>query len=167
MAGRQDNSMPLIEHVEGKIADDRASLFAAWRLVQSQRNRPGQITDLHVREFIFYLFAIDVGRTGVQLSHESVAMKLECKPRSVRDIIKRAEKEFGFVIAEEDRYADGGQKSNLYSINWEFVRDINSGRATHHHPRPGDVTRQPPDVTRQAYKLKKFSARITPPIVIR
>ncbi len=144
------SSRPLIEYVEGHEQDDRNAITSAWRRVQFQRNRPANITDLHVREFIYMVFALDHRGDGYQVSYEELALKLECKVRTARDIVKRATEEFRFVIASEDRYVTSGQKANRYSIDFDFIRAINRGEAKITiRPKAGDVTRQPPDVTRQ------------------
>jgi hypothetical protein len=143
---------PLLEEIEGREQDDRAALRAAWKRIQYDRGRRLP-TDLHVREFIFYVFATDRSGRGVQLSFADVAKELECKERTARHVVERAAVEYGLVEAKEQRYVTGGQSANRYSIDWPVVRSINAGRmetrrkvavGADAETRPGDNGCQPP-----------------------
>lgn len=120
--------LPLIEYVEGKQADNRAALFAAW--VRINRGKKPHCTTLHVRELLMYVFAVQPDPEGqpVKLTYEEIAVKLECRPSLARRIVDRAANEYGMLAVEEDYLASGARTANRYSIDWPIVRAINAGR---------------------------------------
>lgn len=145
------HKQPLIELAEGADQDDRASLRAAWRVVRRELVRR-TVTDLHVRELLFFVLAKDKSRLGVQLFIREIADELECSERTARSIIDRAATEFGLLMVVEQRYVHGGQTANRYSIDWAMVHSIVRGE---HRPaviasrRGGRKQAGPPDPTGQ------------------
>lgn len=150
MAKRTD-TRPLIEHIEGREQDDRASLRAAWKRIQYDRGNRS-VTDLHVREFCFYVFAKDGDGRGVQIKLEDIAKELECSYSTARKIVRRASMEFGLVAVTEERYATGSQSANRYSIDWPVVRSINAG-LIEPVTRAAVPRRHPPVPTEQPHAL--------------
>jgi len=116
---------PLIEKLEGEDQDDRASLRAAWKRIQYGR-RHRKVTDLHVREFVFHVFARDRDGRGVQMSYAEIAQELECSIKTARSAVERAWMEYGLIDITEQRFVAGGQAANRYSVNWWAVREINT-----------------------------------------
>ena len=129
---------PLIETAEGRDQDDRASLWSAWRRLQS--TRVAGSTDLHVRELLFVVHALDRTGDGAELTHTDLADRLETTPATVRRVIRRAVDEFGLLRVRSQRYITGGTRANRYSIDWTAVRSTNLASVT-----PADATTQ--DVT--------------------
>jgi hypothetical protein len=129
---------PLIETAEGRDQDDRASLWSAWRRLQS--TRVAGSTDLHVRELLFVVHALDRTGDGAELTHTDLADRLETTPATVRRVIRRAVDEFGLLRVRSQRYVTGGTRANRYSIDWTAVRSTNLPSVT-----PADATTQ--DVT--------------------
>ncbi len=123
---QKPRDMPLVDHCEGADADDRASLRAAWKRLQYSRKQR-QVTDLHVREFVFWIWAKDVRKEGYQATYEEIAKELECKICTARKVVARASKDYGLVELIEQRYATGSQAANRYSIDLSIVRSINRG----------------------------------------
>jgi len=114
---------PLIETAEGRDQDDRASLWSAWRRLQS--TRVAGSTDLHVRELLFVVHALDRTGDGAELTHTDLAERLETTPATVRRVIRRAVDEFGLLRVRSQRYITGGTRANRYSIDWTAVRSTN------------------------------------------
>ncbi|MEO9592251.1 hypothetical protein [Rhodopirellula bahusiensis] len=151
---------PLFEEAEGREADDRASLFAAWkRSNDNTARRP--VTNLHVREFLLYVFATDRDGRGVKMTYEEIAMRLECTKSTARSVVDRAANEYGLLAVREDRYVDGGQTANRYAIDWQMVRSINAGIVGPSSRGPGVVSRQPPAVRAQPRAVTQQGAAVT------
>lgn len=151
---------PLFEEAEGREADDRASLFAAWKRSNDNiARRP--VTNLHVREFLLYVFATDRDGRGVKMTYEEIAMRLECTKSTARSVVDRAANEYGLLAVREDRYVDGGQTANRYSIDWQMVRSINAGIVGPTSRGPGVVSRQPPAVRAQPPAVRQQGAAVT------
>jgi hypothetical protein len=122
----QNKGMPLVEMAEGADQDDRASLLSAFgRIMGSHRRR--EMSDLHVRELLTYVLAVDKRGDGVQLSHDDVARILCCERSTARTVVRRAEEVYGLLATYESRYVRGGQAPNRYAIDWPAVRSVNSG----------------------------------------
>lgn len=161
------SSQPLIEEIEGREADNRASLFAAWKRANDNVARR-KVTNLHVREFLLYVFATDRDGRGVKMNYDEIAMRLECSRSTARSVVDRGANEYGLLAVREDRYVDGGQTANRYSIDWQMVRSINAGlvdpvhqTTSHQSQRPGVVSQQPPAVSRQAPVVSQQGAAVT------
>ncbi len=168
---RTAESQPLIELAEGAEADDRASLFAAWKRLNDNPAR-GRVTNLHVRELLFYVFATNTHGRGVKLTYDEIAVRLECKRPLARSIVDRACNEYGLLAVQEERYVDGGQTANRYLINWPMVRTVNRGdfeRRNQQPPNrgPGALTAHPHALTAHPYKetpvLLPVSSQYSPP----
>lgn len=134
---------PLIEEAEGRDADRRSDLIAAWNRCKLWRSRTS--TNLHVREFLLWIFALDQKGDGATLRKSDIADRLETSERSALLVVSRAEREFRLIEVIEQRFINGGQRANRYRIDWATVRAINSGeldRAAFNH-RPTE-NRTPP-----------------------
>ncbi len=123
---KRNNDRPLIEEAEGKDADNRASLFSAFRRLANRSDR-APITNLHVRELLMWVMASDRKGNGVQKSYPELATILETTVGTARAVVRRASVEFGLLAVIEDRHARGGQTANRYSIDWAVVREVNQG----------------------------------------
>ncbi len=126
---RAPPEQPLIEIAEGSEADDRAALFAAWKRLNDNPARR-RVTNLHVRELLLYVFVTNTHGRGTKLTYEEIAVKFECTKSTARSVVDRASNEFGLLAVMEDRYVNGGQTANRYSINWPMVRSVNMGFRT-------------------------------------
>jgi hypothetical protein len=117
--------LPLVAIAEGADQDDRSDLYLAFRRCsQWQKTTP---TNLHLRELLFWVCAVDRDRRGVQVSYDQIADKLElASGRAARGVVQRAE-EWGLLEVIEARYQRGGQSANRYRINWPLVRAIRDG----------------------------------------
>ena len=90
------SNQPLLDHAAGTAQDARADLYLAFKRCASWRKVTQ--TNLHVRELLFWINAMDVERRGVAKSAAEVAGRLELKDgRAARYVIARAE-EFGLLI---------------------------------------------------------------------
>lgn len=164
---KRTETRPLIEEIEGREQDDRASLRAAWKRIQYDRGSRS-VTDLHVREFCFYVFAKDRDGRGVQIKLEDIAKELECSYSTARKIVRRASVEFGLVAVTEERYATGSQSANRYSIDWPVVRSINAGliepvtRTAAPRRQPPAPTEQPPVLSEQGAVLREQHIKDSP-----
>ncbi|GAB5402827.1 MAG: hypothetical protein Aurels2KO_10580 [Aureliella sp.] len=124
----QNQGIPLVEMAEGADQDDRASLLSAFgRIMGSHRRR--EMSDLHVRELLTYVLAVDKRGDGVQLSYDDVANILCCERSTARTVVRRAEEVYGLLATYESRYVRGGQAPNRYAIDWQSVRAVNSGNS--------------------------------------
>ncbi|QDV23560.1 hypothetical protein [Aureliella helgolandensis] len=122
--GRQER--PLIDLAEGRDQDLRSDLYLAFKRCAGWR-KPNS-TNLHVRELLFWIMALDRAGQGVQKSYDEIADRLElASGRSARRVIDRAAKEFRLLVVTESRYERGGQNPNRYSINWLRVRALRDG----------------------------------------
>ncbi len=119
---RREPSRPLIEEVEGREADDRSSLYCAYRTIANRSNRRS-VTNLHVRELLMYVFATDRNGRGVQKSFAEISDLLEIGERTARDVVDRAEREFGLLVVIHQRHARGGQPlTAIRSIGQRFEK---------------------------------------------
>lgn len=165
---KSPQEQPLIEIAEGAEADDRASLFAAWKRLNDNPARR-RVTNLHVRELLLYIFATNTHGRGTKLTYEEIAVKFECTKSTARSIVDRASNEFGLLAVIEERYVDGGQTANRYAINWPMVRSVNMGFRTRpergsreiERSKPGVVPRQPPAVPQQPPVVGQQGAVVT------
>lgn len=118
---------PILEHCEGRDQDDRAALWVAWRRVRDVIGPAA--TNLHVRELLFIIHALDRTGEGCQLTHAEIADRLETTTDTARRVIRRAEST-GLLVVRQQRYRSGGQTANRYSIDRQAVLQL--GHATPH-----------------------------------
>jgi hypothetical protein len=143
------NSRPLIEIIEGAEQDNRQALNAAFYSIVRRANRR-DLYDLHVREFLYYICAVDKSGDGVSLSYADIADKFLLSHSAARRMVQRASRVFGLVAVTEDRYVRGGQSANRYSIDWQAVKAVNQGlHEPHFRSRPAAQSEQPPAQSEQ------------------
>lgn len=110
----------LIEPDHDKSKSTCANLMAAFARVLAQHSGP-QVTDLHVRKLLRYVFAKDRDGTGIQRSLKQLAYLLDVPAATCRRVIDRAAKHFGLLIVQSQHHDSGKQTINRYSINWPAV----------------------------------------------
>ncbi len=102
--------------MEGRDQDDRASLLAAWRRVRHWKQ--WSTNNLHVRELLLLVLALDRSGSGVEFTKDELAERLETTGRAIDSVVKRAEKDFRLLEVVEQRINRGGQRANRYRIDW-------------------------------------------------
>lgn len=129
MAGnRNQQYQPLIDLIEGKEQEDRATLYSAFARIRDRANWPHEY-DLAVRELLFYIRASDRDGNGVQLSFPEIAKRLETTDSRARRIVDRASKHYSLLAVKADYNARGGRIANRYSIDWIQVHLVNRGES--------------------------------------
>jgi hypothetical protein len=120
------NGTPLIDLANGRDQDDRSDLYLAFKRCAQWRKVTQ--TNLHVRELLFWVMAVDRDGKGISKSAAEIADRLELKDaRAARYVIQRAAEDFKLLVVSEGRYQRGGQTANRYAINWPLVRAIRDG----------------------------------------